>query len=314
MFSIIHEDFGGIEKIKLSNSNTGEYVSIIPSFGGNLNELVLLKKKKLHEIIDGDRSVSGLEGNSINFYRGAKLSPFPNRINEGRYHFNEVDYELKRNDKPHALHGLLWNRPLSIKHQKASEKSARLLLYASIESLHDGFPFSYQIELEYTLDAVQFSCATKITNTSDVEMPVGDGWHPYFTTGTNINTLKLTLPSSKRLEMNQSIPTGKYLPNDLYPKISQIKSAELDHCFEIDTADTIVETRLIDEEKNVTIVLWQRAEEKGYQFIQIYTPPDRNSIAIEPMTCAPDAFNNKKGLIVLSPNEEIIFDFGIRLE
>jgi aldose 1-epimerase len=313
MFSIIHEDFFGVEKIKLVNSITGEYVSVIPLFGGNLNELILLKHGVLYTIIDGDKTLDSLKGNTTNFYRGAKLSPFPNRINKGRYQFNEAIYELERNDGLHALHGLLWNRPLFIKDQRPSENSAQLLLSADIESLHEGFPFNYRIEIEYFLDAKQFSCSTKIINTSAVDLPIGDGWHPYFTTGTNINQLKLKLPQSRLLQMDNGIPTGVYLPNDLYQTPSPIQHTDLDHCFEISAAD-IVETHIMDEEKDITIVLWQRAGNKGYQFIQIYTPPDRNSIAIEPMTCAPDAFNNKKGLIVLFPDEQIVFDFGLKLE
>jgi aldose 1-epimerase len=51
-----------------------------------------------------------------------------------------------------------------------------------------------------------------------------------------------------------------------------------------------------------------------YNFLQVYTPPHRNTIAIEPMTCLADAFNNKKGLIILKPSETASFSFGVKLE
>lgn len=47
--------------------------------------------------------------------------------------------------------------------------------------------------------------------------------------------------------------------------------------------------------------------DKQYPYLQIYTPPHRNSIAIENLSAAPDAFNNKMGLITLQPGENIIF-------
>ena len=46
-------------------------------------------------------------------------------------------------------------------------------------------------------------------------------------------------------------------------------------------------------------------------FLQVYTPDTRNCIAIEPMTCAPDCFNNKNGLLTLKPSES--FDWNITM-
>lgn len=46
-------------------------------------------------------------------------------------------------------------------------------------------------------------------------------------------------------------------------------------------------------------------------FLQLYIPPDRTSIAIEPMTCTPDVFNYKKGLLELASGER--YDWRIQL-
>ena len=58
--------------------------------------------------------------------------------------------------------------------------------------------------------------------------------------------------------------------------------------------------------------------DEKYSFIQIYSAdrvldPNRRrmSIALEPMTCAPNAFNSDIGLITLSPGEEFIGRWGI---
>jgi len=50
-----------------------------------------------------------------------------------------------------------------------------------------------------------------------------------------------------------------------------------------------------------------------YNFLQVYTPPHRKSIAIEPMTCAPNAFNNEQGLIILAPFESFSASWGISM-
>ncbi|MEO6547212.1 MAG: hypothetical protein ABIN94_04410, partial [Ferruginibacter sp.] len=47
--------------------------------------------------------------------------------------------------------------------------------------------------------------------------------------------------------------------------------------------------------------------DQHYPFLQIYTPPHRNSIAIENLSAPPDSFNNKISLNILQPGENIIF-------
>src|ERR1700739_1051123 len=158
MFNITPSDFFETEKIKLINPQSGEYVSIIPAYGGNLNELVLSKEGKLHTIIAGDKTLESLSGKNKNHYRGAKLSPFPNRINNGKYTFNNKEYQLDVNVPPHALHGLCWNLPMTIKEQSATNNSAKLELEANYISLHKTYPFTYQVEIEYILELTNFKC------------------------------------------------------------------------------------------------------------------------------------------------------------
>jgi len=45
-----------------------------------------------------------------------------------------------------------------------------------------------------------------------------------------------------------------------------------------------------------------------YPYLQLYIPPDRNSIAIENLSGAPNALNNKMGLHVVKPQNNIVFD------
>lgn len=313
MYTITTENFFGIEKIKLSNPATGEYLSLIPSFGGNINELVLEKSGQLHSITAGDTALETLSGIKTNYYRGAKLSPFPNRINRGKYNFDGKKYQLDKNAPPHALHGLCWNLPFTVKKQICSDSSATLTLSATYQTLHNGYPFQYHIEIEYILAEHNFTCLTRLSNTSKHSIPIGDGWHPYFTTGSQVNTLKIHLPVHKQLELKALIPTGSYSSEQLFLTPTLLGNRSLDNCFELDNSGGIAETRIIDEMRNISIVVWQKAGANGYNYLQVYTPPDRKSIAIEPMTCAPDAFNNGKGLITLLPQEYIELSFGIRL-
>jgi aldose 1-epimerase len=64
-----------------------------------------------------------------------------------------------------------------------------------------------------------------------------------------------------------------------------------------------------------SLTLWM---EPTYRFVMVYTPdalPEaarrRRSLAVEPMTCAPNAFRSGDGLIVLQPGESTSAAWGI---
>jgi len=85
-----------------------------------------------------------------------------------------------------------------------------------------------------------------------------------------------------------------------------------DDSYYIDNDKTAI-TKLYSEQKDLTINLWQDSRYSKYKYLQIYIPPSRKSIAIEPMTCKADAFNSGDGLIVLSPNEKFKGEYGVFL-
>ena len=58
--------------------------------------------------------------------------------------------------------------------------------------------------------------------------------------------------------------------------------------------------------------IWQQAGAEQYNAIQIYTPPTRASIAIEPMTSEPDALNHHRRLIEIPPEDSRKFTFGAK--
>jgi len=316
MFEIQRKYLDDIEVISIVNRDTEEYVSIIPSFGGNINELMLSKNGTRYSVIAGDRYADSLRGMNGNVYRGAKLSPFPNRINQGEYIFHSKKYSLNKNDNgKHALHGLIWNKPFEILSEDISAYNATLLVAYVYEGTEDGYPFHFQIRIEYQLNYNGFTCRTEIVNKSDVSIPVADGWHPYISLGKEIDGFKLKLPSSKRLEADSGlIPTGNSVEYNRFIETAYIGDTVMDSCFELNAVEGKAETVLADDDRNIHIILWQETNTKGYNYVHIYTPLDRQSIAIEPMSCAPDAFNNGKGLIELQPEEQVSFTFGISVE
>jgi aldose 1-epimerase len=317
MFSILSEKLGPLDTLKILNKKTGEYAVIIPGSGAIINELVLKKAEHLHHLIDGCASYEELMTEGKLKFKGPKLFPFPNRIKDGKYSFEGKEYQLRKNlvSQSHAIHGLILDCSFKVTEQKIEEDQASIQLVYIADGTEINYPFQYKLIIDITLtDSQGLLTRTKILNESSGNIPLGDGWHPYFTLGSSVNRLKLILPPCKRLEADdRMIPTGTIIKEQRFKKPEKINDVHLDDCFQIEGKEKIAEIHLINEEKNIDLIVWQEGGEQKYNFFQIYTPPDRQSIAVEPMTCAPDAFNNKMGLIILKPEEWIELNCGIML-
>jgi aldose 1-epimerase len=317
MFSILSEKLGPLDTLKILNKRTGEYAVIIPGSGAIINELALQKAGQLHHLIDGCASYEDLLTEGRLRFKGPKLFPFPNRIKDGLYSFEGKEFKLRKNlvSQDHAIHGLVLESNFRVTEQKIEEDQAGIQLEYIADGNETGYPFQYRLILDITLTASQgLICKTTILNTSSSGIPVGDGWHPYFTLSTAVDNLKLKIPSCSRLEADKrQIPTGNTVKEQRFKKPEKINNTHLDDCFLIEGNEKLGEIHLINEEKNIDLILWQECGVHKYNFFQLYTPPHRQSVAIEPMTCAPDAFNNKIGLIILKAGESIPLNCGIRL-
>lgn len=313
MFSIEKGKFGSFSKAILKNLDTNESVSIIPGFGGTVNELLLSKGGVLHSIIDGCLTTVEMKENI--WSKSNKLIPFPNRVEDGKYSWNEVVYELEI-DLPlqnHAIHGFIKNKKMKVIKEVADERMASITLAYEHKGSTRGYPFKFYVEIVYTLHKGGFACQTMVENKDNVDIPMGDGWHPYFRTGSHIGRLYLKLPSKEIVEAdNRQIPTGEKMPFTEFNKERLIGDKSFDDCFTVEGKDT-ASTEIFDKDKNLRIRLWQETGDKKYNFVQLFTTPSRSTIAIEPMTCNVNAFNNQDGLIALSPKESFRASYGVSL-
>jgi len=317
MFSILPEKLGPLDTLKIRNETTGEYVVIIPGFGATLNEVVLKKGDSLHSFVDGCDSYEDLLTEGKLKFKGPKLFPFPNRIKDGKYSFEGKDYQLRKNfvSQNHAIHGLLIESNFKIIGKNIEYEKATVQLEYISEGQDQGYPFKYKLSVDYSLSSDGLSCKTIVSNNSSTNIPIGDGWHPYIQLEAQLDNLKLQIPSCSRLETdNRLIPTGNIFNEERFKKPEQIKDTCFDDCFMIEGKESIAEIHLFNEEKNIEMILWQENGKGKYGFFQLYIPPNRKSIGIEPMTCAPDAFNNKLGLIILRPGDLTEFSFGIKIK
>jgi aldose 1-epimerase len=315
MFKIKTDYLGTFQRFMLANTETAEYVSIIPRFGGNVNSIVLRNRNKLYSILDGTKT--DLELTSNEWFKSAKLIPFPNRINKGQYSFLGKAYQLPINFSGHAIHGFIYDKVLRITNKTSNGNQASLELMYVSDATTKGYPFKFEVTLTHSLIRDKgFQYKTKITNLGDCSIPIGDGWHPYFRTEGKVDRLHIRIPAESRIEVNsqtQMIPTSKLIRED-YTDSFQIGNKKLSMGLVVQKGDGKAITELYDPKLKLKIYIWQETGEWKYNYLQLFIHPSRNSIAIEPMTCAADAFNNKLGLITLEPRQSFTTNCGVYLE
>jgi len=239
-----------------------------------------------------------------------------NRIKDGRYSFDSRNYQLPLNhsEEGHAIHGLVYNKKFHIKKETENKGMASVVLEYDYDKDTGGYPFSFSMIITYEFSQKGFACSTMVKNTGKEEMPFADGWHPYFKMGRKVDDLFLKLPSSVKIDVDKKLmPTGTKSMFGRFISPAMIKKQEFDACFELDNR-RIAETELSDPKNKITLVLWQEAGKGKYSHLQVYIPQSRDSIALEPVTCITDAFNNKKGLVILGPREEFKGRYGVYIK
>ena len=264
---------------------------------------------------------------------GCRLAPFPGRVNNAQFIWNSITYKLINNVTwaPHALHGFLQNQSWNFVSFESDADKATLVLSKDWPGAFAGFPFPFRAVNEVTFTGDSYSVKATVTNIGKSPLPYSEGWHPYYSLGQKIDGLTLTLPPTDFAELDKAdIPTGKTHPDMRFVGGNAIADTFINDCFCLgpefteaagsstatnppatETAtDKPATAHIFLEGTAGTLDIWQNAGPEQYNTIQIYTPPTRDSIAIEPMTCVPDALNHHQGLIVIPPGESRRFQFG----
>jgi aldose 1-epimerase len=299
----------GFEKIVLQDENNGTVVEIIPACGAMLHSFTVNNNGKHINVIDGYDNAADFKTNvTAKGFKSSKLSPFVCRMRKGSYHFGESDYRIEKFYlDEHAIHGLLYDAVFEVTATEAGESKAAVTMIHHFTGEDAGFPFHYDCMVTYTLQAAnKLTLNTEVINKSGGLMPVQDGWHPYFTFGGSINNLQLEFQSKEIVEFDEGlIPTGKLTHYEDFGSLTQLGDQFFDHCFTLNFAECQPLCVLRDAAQKIQLEIHP---DQSYPYLQVYTPPHRQSIAIENLSGAPDGFNNGMGLRVLEAGETTSFE------
>jgi aldose 1-epimerase len=219
--------------------------------------------------------------------------PWPNRITGGRYTFEGTDRQLDITEpaRTTAIHGLVrWDA-----WKVVTAVSDRVLLTHRLHP-RPGYPFTLDLSVEYALSLEGLMVLARATNIGADACPFGVGFHPYLAPdGASIDGTVLALPAREP-------------PDFLVP--SPVGDAVLDTCFTDLQRDDAGIARVQFGETT----LWV---DRAFDYLMVFSadtlaPAERRrSLAVEPMTCAPDAFNSGAGLLVLTPGQTWTGAWGI---
>jgi aldose 1-epimerase len=290
----------------------GDYRATVTELGAGLRDLWF-----------GDTTlVTGYDADELPPHSaGQLLTPWPNRINGGRYSFDGEEHQLALSEpaKGNAIHGLTRFVPWARVAHERSEVTLRCSPFGQ-----QGYPFAVQVDVTYRLDAESgLHVTVTAANKGSRPAPWGTGAHPYLTAGTTtIDDCELTLPADRWQPVDDRlIPSGpaQDVTGTGYDLRAPHKLAgiQLDHAFTSlrRGSDGLAWVRLSSSE--ATTAMWLDA---ANVWLQVFTSdslePERRraAVAVEPMTCPPDAFVSGQDLIVLPPRESVTVRWGIQAQ
>ena len=241
--------------------------------------------------------------------RGQVLIPWPNRIQDGSYEFDGRHHQLPLTEPAlgNAIHGLVrWSN-----WRVGEREPSRMVVEHTIHP-QPGYPFTLALQIEYALSDAGLSVRTTATNVGDEACPYGAGAHPYLTLGTpTLDALVLQAPGRRVLVHDKrDLPVGSEPVEGTEFDFSiprPIGSTKLDNAFTDLERDAEGHARVVlhNRESGRTLSL---SVDEHYPYLMLFTGdplPDvnRRALAVEPMTCPPNAFHTGESVIRLEPGD-----------
>lgn len=287
----------------------GSHSVVVVELGGALRHYAIGGRPVLDGFAADDRITGG---------RGQLLVPWPNRVRGGRYRWHGQDLQLPLTEpvNGNAIHGLLrWTS-----WQVLEEADSRAVLEVTLWP-QPGYPFHLRVRAEYVLGDEGLEVAVTALNQGASVAPYGVGQHPYLTVGTaTVDDAVLTVPARSWVRTDDlGLPVATEpvagTPYD-FRTPRAIGAQHLDTPFSDLDRDArgraVVRLAHPSGEHGTDVWLGE-----GADFLQVYTGdtlPEgerRRAVAMEPMSCPPDALRSGASIVALGPDERHTVRWGI---
>jgi aldose 1-epimerase len=251
---------------------------------------------------------------------GAVLIPWPNRIGAGHYSFDGSEYQLTLSEPAaaNAIHGLVrWRSWHAVSHTDERVEMA-ICLYPE-----PGYPFALDVSVAYELGERGLTVTSTASNIGECACPYGAGQHPYLSPGGGqIDACRLELGAETLIEIDPQtrLPSGRV---SVAGSELDFRQARLLGAQRIDApltdlergADGLARARLTAPDGSC-VELWV---DRHYHALQLFTGDTlslarrRQGLAVEPMSCPPNAFVSGERLVRLESGESHSASWGVGL-
>ena len=252
--------------------------------------------------------------------RGQVLAPWPNRLTDGRYQYRGRTCQAPLNEvsRHDAIHGLVrW-----VDWTLVDRDPAAVTLACAVRP-QPGYEWHLHLRVTYALDESGLTVTLEAFNADRDPAPFGVGFHPYLTVGTpSIDGLDLTVPAAAFIDPDA--PAGLSKPSAVaetphdFRQPRRIGAVELDVAYSdlVFGRDSRASARLADPTGGRSVELWV---DHAFRYLMVYTGDQvgepgrrRTAVAVEPMTCPPDALRTGVDLIELEPGAQWLGSWGLR--
>lgn len=236
------------------------------------------------------------------------LSPFSNRIAQGRFSFQGRPVQLAPNlpgtAHPHPLHGFAWLAPWQVIAQGPDHA------VIACDYLGGEWPWPHRTEQHFTLTPAGLDLRLTVENRAAQPMPAGLGFHPYLP-----RTATTRLVALHRGEWQT---TPDCLPQRLVEQAQPQDwwQGQPVGTREVDTVYTDRQGDLRVEQPDLGLALTISPSE-NLRHTVIYTPAGADFFCVEPVTHSTDAVNMadcSDELATLAPGESLSATIRLRAE
>ncbi len=251
---------------------------------------------------------------------GAVLVPWPNRVADGQWTLEREPQQLALTEpkRHNAIHGLLRHTPWTV----VEHAESTVVLHAMVP-VQPGWPVPLLTSIGYAVDAQGLTVTHTVENLGSRAIPFGIGVHPFPRAGhaeTDDCTLRLAASTVLPVDAERLLPARP--PRALEGDEQDLRFGRRLAGLHLDTAFGGTTPAPDDPEQKVRhsvtdpsghgVQLWA---DPVFRWVQVYTAEDfpgrGRAVAIEPMTCPPDALNSGIDLITLQPGEGWTAQWGL---
>lgn len=287
--------------------SSGEHRATVTELGAGLRRYAVAGRDVLRGYAEATPVSAGA---------GQHLLPWPNRVRDGRYPWAGTEQQLVLSEpkRHNASHGLVRYVPWRLVDRGTDTVTLAVRVFPQ-----PGWPGTLEAQVAYRVGQDGLTVTVSATNLGTDPFPFGYGAHPYLTVGEErVDEVTLTVPAATRLEVDdRMLPVARQpvAGGDLDLRDGPVLGRRL-----LDTAYTDLD-RDADGRWTVRLSRGERWAEvwgdEAFRWAQVFTGDVHRDvgIAVEPMTCGPDALNpgpTHDDLLVLGPGDTFRASWGLR--